>query len=402
MLKNYDTADYKKKFYKKKWFKITLSIVVVLIIIFGALAWKAGSVLTKISKGGILNSLTHSIPGVGNQLKGEADGRINVLLLAMRGANDPAGGSLADSIEVLSIAPKDNKMSILAVPRDLFVDNPAAGYKTKINAVYALSETNGTGQGIANMEKVVGTVTGIPIQYGISINYDAFTKLIDALGGVTITLDQPFDESVQFNQTQVCDPNVFTVRTGKFETKIKNIKNKLTGAVYRKRIVAQYPLCTNAHPECGGDFKLPAGQQTLTSAQALCYARSRETTNDFERAKRQQQIITAIKDKLLSLGTLTDFGKLNAILNSLGDNVKTDMQPWEMKAFYDLYGKMKGYTLYQKVMDESDDPTVGLLYGVADPTSGDILLPKGDNYSRIQNLFQTIFTSSDSSNTKAK
>ena len=103
----------------------------------------------------------------------------------------------------------------------------------------------------------------------------------------------------------------------------------------------------------------------------------------------------AIKDQLLSIGTLTDFNKMNSILNSFGDNVKTDMQPWEMKAFYDLYGKMKGYNLYQKVMDESNDPTTGLLYGVQDPNAGDILLPKGDNYNQIHNLFQNIFTSSN-------
>ena len=144
--------------------------------------------------------------------------------------------------------------------------------------------------------------------------------------------------------------------------------------------------------ECGGDFKLPAGTQTLDATKALCYARSRETSNDFERAKRQQEIITAIKDNLLNAGTLTDFTKLNGILNSLGDNVKTDMQAWEMKRLYDVYSQMKDYKLYQRVIDSSDDSEVGLVYGVQDPTFGDILVPKGDNYDRIHQLFQNIFT----------
>jgi len=383
---------------KKRWLKPLLIVIIIFIVVAGFFAWKTGFILSKISTkgtGGLLSSLTHVIPGVNNTIKGEKDGRINILLLGMRGANDPNGGTLADSIEVLSIDPKDNKAALMSIPRDLFVDNPVAGYKTKINAVYALGEQKGSGQGISNMEQVVGSITGIPIQYGISINYDAFTQFINALGGLKITLDNPFEESVQFDQPQICD-SFFTVPTGKYQNKTKKVHNPLTGAVIGTRVTKSYPLCTAPADtlECGGDFKLPAGTQTLSAAQALCYARSRETSNDFERAKRQQQIITAIKDNLLSAGTLTDFNKMNGILNSLGDNVKTDMQAWEMKRLYDLYSQMKGYTLYQRVIDSSDDPEVGLVYGVQDPTSGDILLPKGDNYDKIQQLFQNIFASS--------
>jgi len=80
------------------------------------------------------------------------------------------------------------------------------------------------------------------------------------------------------------------------------------------------------------------------------------------------------------------------MLNSLGDNVKTDMQAWEMKRLYDVYSQMKDYTLYQRVIDSSDDSEVGLVYGMQDPTFGDILVPKGDNYDKIHQLFQNIFT----------
>ena len=392
MLKNYDTTGAQKKFYQKKWFKITLSVVIVLVIVFGVIAWKTGGVINKISSGGILNSIAHSIPGTNNELKGEKDGRVNILLLGMRGADDPAGGNLSDSIEVLSLQPKENKVSLISVPRDLFVDNPVAGYKTKLNAVYALGEKDGAKQGLANAEKVISDVTGLIIPYGVSVNYDAFTQVINAVGGVEITLDKPFEESMQFDQPHVCD-TFFTKPTGKYENKTTKYFSALT-KTYKTRIVKSYPLCTAPVDtlECGGDFKLPAGKQTLDAKQALCYARSRETSNDFERARRQQEIIQALKNKLLSLGTLTDFTKLNNILNSLGDNVKTDMQAWEMKRLYDIHGQMKDYTMYQRVMDESDNAEAGLLYGVADPTSGDILLPKGDNYDRIHNLFQNIFT----------
>jgi len=388
----------KKKIYKRVWFKIVSIILILLLIGGGIFAWKAGSVLKKISKGNIISSLVHSLPGVNSQIKGEKEGRVNILLLGMRGANDPAGGTLADTIMVASIKPKENKISLISIPRDLFVDNPAVGYKTKINAVYAYGEKKGKGQGINYMEQEVGDVSGLPIQYAITVNFDGFKQLIDATGGVKITLDKPFEESVQFDQSHICN-SFFTVPTG--ETKDQTVKFfSKERNTYRTRIVRSYPLCTAPKDtlECGGDFKLSAGDHMLNGEQALCFARARETSNDFERAKRQQQIIQAVKAKLLSMGTLTNFSKLNSILDSLGNNVKTDMQPWEMKRLYDLYNQTKDYQLYQRVIDASDNSEFGLVYGKKDPTFGDILLPKGDNFDKIHALFQNIFTLSPQEN----
>lgn len=384
---------------EKKWLKPLLIVAAILVFVLGIFIWKAGGVFNKISTndgGGLFKSLVHAIPGVKDTIKGEEDGRINILLLAMRGANDPAGGNLADSIEVISIQLKENKISMISIPRDLFVDNPAVGYKTKINAVHAYGEQKGAGNGLTYMEQAVGDVAGIPIHYAVSVNYDAFTQIIEAMGGLKITLDSPFEEAAQFNQPHVCD-SYFTVPTGKYEEKTKKIYDKETGAYKRTRVVKRYPLCTAPVEklECGGDFKLPAGPQTLDATKALCYARSRETSNDFERAKRQQQIIAAVKDNLLSAGTLTDFTKLNGILDSLGNNVKTDMQAWEIKHLYDLYSQMKEAAISQKVIDSSDDSETGLVHGVKDETFGDILVPNGDNYDKFHQLFQNIFNTSE-------
>ena len=396
------SRNQRSKFYQRLWFKIAAPIAVVLIIAGGIFAWKTNSLLTRISGGGILSAISHNIPGVDNKLKGEADGRINILLLGMRGVNDPAGGTLADTIMLLSINQKANAASLISIPRDLFVDNPATQSKTKLNAVYAYGEKKGAGQGMTYMEQAIGDITGLPIQYSAVINFDGFKKIIDIVGGVTITLDSPFEESVQFNEPHVCDGITFTVPTGKYENKTANVYWPGTKTVKRVRVLKSYPLCTNANPECNGDFKLDAGTHTLNSTDALCYARSRETSNDFQRAARQQQVLKSVKDKLLSAGTLTDFSKLSGILDNLGDNVKTDMQPWEMKRLYDIYGQMKDYTLYQKVIDGTDDPEVGLVYGKRDDTAGDILLPKGDNFDRIKSLFQNIFPVSATASSDSK
>jgi polyisoprenyl-teichoic acid--peptidoglycan teichoic acid transferase len=378
---------------KKKWLK-PLSIVVVIIIVIGGLvSWRAGSFLNKISSNSnILGSLGRMIPGVNNELKGEKENRINILLLGMRGENVPGGGTLADTIMVASINPAENKVGILSIPRDFYVDNPALNAKSKINAVYAYGEQQGDGKGMKNMEKVIGDIVGEPINYSLVINFKGFTDLVNALGGVDVELTKPFEESMQFNEEKVCDPSVFTKPTGNFEIK----KRKKADGTYR--ITAKYPLCTNPDTECGGDFTLPAGKQTLTGEQALCFTRSRKTTSDFERAKRQQMIIQKIKDKALAIGTLTDFNKVNDVLNSLGNDVKTDLQAWEMKRFFELQQKMQNPQISQFVLENSEQ---GLLYNPPEtPEAGYILLPLGDNYDNIRNLFKNIFTTPSQSDAK--
>jgi len=383
----------KVRFYKKKWFKILLALVLVFGTIGGFFAWKTGMVLTKISKGGLLSSIVHNIPGIKDELKGEKDGLINVAILGMRGEGVTGGGLLADTIMVISVKPAENKASIISIPRDLYVTVPGTQDRQKINAVHAYGEEQGKGKGLEAMKTILSEVTGLPIHYAASINFAGFKQLIDAVGGVEVTLSSAFEESMQFNEAKVCDGIVFTEPTGKYET--KKYKTR-TGKI---KIAAQYPLCTNPNKECGGDFKLSAGKQTLNGDQALCYARSRATSNDFERAKRQQLIMQAVKDKMTNVGTLADFSKINEILNTLGNNARSDMQLWEMQKFYDIYKQVPNPEIYQRVLEDSEE---GLLYYPGESAAGYILLPRGDNYDRIHEMAQNIFNLPPQSDIKPK
>lgn len=383
-----------KKPKKKKWLKITLIILAVLFVVGGVIAFRTGSVLNKIStKSNLFGSLVHAVPGVGDTIKGEKEGRINVLLLGMRGENIPGGGLLADTIIVVSIKPAENKVAMISVPRDFYVKMPGTENYEKINAVYAHGMERGKEGGIEDMKSVIEEITGMPIHYGISINFKGFTDLVDAVGGIEITLDKPFNELEQFSQVHVCDGDkggVFTTPTGEYEYK-KNEKGK---------IVAQYPLCTNSNPECGGDFTLPAGVNKLDGEKALCYARARYQSSDFERAKRQQIVIQKIKDKAMSIGTLSDFEKVNGILNALGDNVRTDLQAWEMKQLFSIYQKIQNPEVVQRVLEDSEE---GLLYHPEESNgAGYILLPRGDNYDRIKNMFENVFTIGSQSDAKPR
>jgi len=165
--------------------------------------------------------------------------------------------------------------------------------------------------------------------------------------------------------------------------------NKPEAKVGIFKVMAQYPLCYNNNEECSGVFKLEAGTNHLDGETALCYARSRYGTTDFDRAKRQQEIIKIVKQKLISMGTLTNFTKINALFDSLDENVRTDMDGWEMKRFFDLYQEIGDIAIVQKVLENSDD---GLLYHPEEssPEAGYILLPRGDNYDHIKEMFANI------------
>jgi polyisoprenyl-teichoic acid--peptidoglycan teichoic acid transferase len=333
----------KKRFYQTKKFK-TFTVVLVIILAFaGYFAWKTGFILNKISgsKGTSLGSLLSS--GSTPEMQ---DGRVNVLLLGMRGADDPHGGLLADSIMVASFDTTNNRVAMISVPRDLYVQIPDTNEHGKLNSVYAHWEGSGQGKGIPEMEKMMQTITGLKIDHAIAINFTGFQKLIDAVGGVDVKLPKAFYETKQFVEGN----------------------------------------------ECGGLFTLPAGSNHLTGEKALCYARAREQTNDFDRSKRQQVILKALKSKMISMGTLADFGKINNILNIIGDNVKTDMTPDEMKGFYDQYSNMKDADIVQRVFENSDK---GLLK-VPEASSGlgYILVPIAgqDNYAQLQDASLNVFT----------
>ncbi|MDD3607492.1 MAG: LCP family protein [Candidatus Moranbacteria bacterium] len=340
-----------EKFYRKKWFLFVTIPILLVLLAGGVMAFKTGYILNKISlsdDSGI-KSLFDVLPIIGKdeEMKGEGDGRINILLLGMRGAQIAGGDLLADTIMVASYKIEENKLALISIPRDLYVDVPDRNYKAKINAVHVYGEENNQHKGLENIKKVVGEVTGLPIHYAVSINFDGFKGLIDAVGGIEVYLETPFYETSQFVQGQ----------------------------------------------ECGIQFTLPAGVNLLNGEKALCYARARENTSDFDRAKRQQLIIKSLKDKLVSMGTLTDLGKLNEILGVVGDNVQTDMASHELSKFYEKYSSViKDAQIYQRVFENSEE---GMLMAPSDApeNAGYILIPRAgwDNYSEIHKVCDEIF-----------
>jgi LCP family protein required for cell wall assembly len=387
-MKSIQSAYAKKNKNKSSRWWVLIVVISLVILASGVVAfWRLKATMNKISvKGTSLSNLVQAGLDSQGPLKGENDDQINILLLGVLGANHPGGGLNTDTIMVASIKPKANKISLVSIPRDLWVTDPGRENKSKINAVYIYGEEKGPGQGIADMESLISDITGLPIHYAAVVSTAGFVQLVDTLGGVEVDLTKPFNESAQFIDIKVCDTETYTIPTGEFQERTK-----------KKKVVSRYPLCKNKNPECGGNFSLPAGKNLLSGEKTLCFIRSRYLTSDFERAKRQQLVLQQLKKKSTQFG-FSDFGKINSILNNLGDNIRTDMQLSEIRRLFELYKGMAEPKMHQRVLEDSKE---GLLYSPdATPETGFILLPRGDNYDKIKNLFQDIFSSKNQSDIK--
>ncbi len=337
----------KKKFYKKKSFLIPVIIILIILLGGAIMAFKTGYVLNKISisdESG-LKSLLGAIGGK-KEVKVDESGRVNVLLLGMRGTDMPGGGLLADTIILASYQTEENKLALISIPRDLYVKIPDTQRRVKINAVYAYGEEQGKDKGMEAMEQAVSEITGLPVEHAVTMNFAGFKELINAVDGIEVYLETPFYETSQFVQGQ----------------------------------------------ECGTHFELPQGLNELDGETALCYARARENTSDFDRSKRQQLMLKALKDKLVSVGTLTDITKLNRILDALGNNVKTDFSSSQIRNFYEKYGNIKDAQIYQRVFENSEE---GFLMVPQDAPEGAgyILIPRAgwDDYSKVHEVCENIF-----------
>jgi len=322
------------------------------LIIFAVVSWVGVGAFAAISKV-ITKNEGGAAPFLGflkdneentQKLQGEGDGRINILLLGIGGANHP-GGLLTDTIMVASIDPINKKVAFMSIPRDLYV--PIEGYgSAKINYAHAYGEANPqkTGGGPELTKKTVSKILDLPIHYFVRVDFEGFIKFINELGGVTV-----------------------------------DVKKNLSDPYYPDEKMVGYK-----------PFYIKAGTQTMDGATALKFARSRETTSDFDRAARQQQILIAVKEKALSLNILANPKKITDILKILGDHVRTDMQMWEMEKLMTLAKDFDTSNVVMKVLDNSADGplTSGSIEG------GYYLVPKAGikNFTEIQRIAHEIFS----------
>lgn len=324
----------------KKWTLRSATAIIVIILLAGGYLFSKGYLqLHKVFTGGSTAAALNSNVDP-SQLKGEGSGRVNILLLGIGGPNHD-GPDLTDSIMVVSIDVVNHKMALLSIPRDLWVKEPNDFIETygKINAAYEsgkysyLGQLNGSNDninaikaGFQAADQTFSSVLGIPINYNVLVNFQAFQQAVDAVGGVTV--DVP---------TELYDPTMAW----------QNNWNP---------ILAQ------------------PGVQHMDGYQALLYARSRETTSDFARAARQRAILMALKAKVLTAGTLSNPLKISGLLSALGNNVRTDISLSDMDRLYNIIQGIPASSIDSVDLDKApnDFVTTGDINGqsIVEPKAG--------------------------------
>ena len=239
-----------------------------------------------------------------SQLNGEGDGRVNILLVGKGGPGHEAP-DLTDTLLLASIDPVQNEAAMVSVPRDLYVQD-ANGYSTKINAVYSnakqarlsqATQQNDTESqaaedaGLSALKQKVSEVLGVPVHYYVMVDFTAFKEAIDTVGGITIDVkEQLYDQ-------------------------------------------------TMAWMNGGNPLIADVGMQTFDGNRALMYARSRHGSarGDFDRSERQKEVIFALQQKVLTLGTFSNPVKIVELINTLGNNVRTDFSGLsELSRLYEI------------------------------------------------------------------
>jgi LCP family protein required for cell wall assembly len=203
--------------------------------------------------------------------------RITVLLMGLdyRDWQDGNGPPRTDTMMLVSIDPVSRSAGMLSIPRDLWVEIPGFEEHNRINTAYFLGESYklpGGGPGLAM--KTVENLLGVPIQYYAVIEFSAFERMIDEIGGIDVLVKQRMKISP-----------------------IGRMSKWLEAKPYH-----------------------------LDGAETLAYARARKTEGgDFDRAARQQQVALAIRDRVLGFDMIPQLvARAPALYNEVKSGVKTN------------------------------------------------------------------------------
>lgn len=278
--------------------------------------------------------------------------RVNILLIGIRGTGhnkDQGGGHyLADTIMLASLKPQTHEVALFSIPRDLWVNVDNYG-KGKINAAYAYGLRDDPKQGgAALLSKTVEAVVDVPVNYYMVVDFAGFEQAIDTLGGIDIYVDRPFTDYF-------------------------------------------YPTWNYEYQT----ISFPEGKQHMNGDLALKYVRSRHGTNgedsDFARAKRQQKVLEATKDKMFSITTILNPLKLAKLVDSLGNHFLTNLDLSRAKDIIDFAKEVDPQKITNIVFDNSPQ---GYLVSSRSDYGASILVPRAGDFGEMQNLVQNVFGAS--------
>jgi len=359
----FSKASPRKESGKKLWAKILAGVFLLVAFLFlsgsAYFVWKICSVSQKITIENVGNKnptsliknvrsiiapITTSSKKNLKPLAGEKEGRINILLLGIAGEKNP-GRNLTDTIMIMSVDTNSKKVALLSLPRDFYANVPDTARWTKINSIYQYGLNNNLG--VDPIKESVENITDLKIHYFLVMDFEGFKKIIDDIGEINISVEKDIYD------TRYPGPNY------SYET-----------------------------------FEIKKGLHKMDGETALKYARERhsDSEGDFGRAKRQQKVIQAFKNKVFSLKTFLNVFTFNNLLNTLGENIKTDIQLDKIESFINLSRQVDSQNISNAVVDAwKKDSLLKVSHVYSGNTRVFILVPRAGNYSEIKDLAQNIF-----------
>jgi LCP family protein required for cell wall assembly len=312
----------------------------------------------------------------------DPDRDFSVLLLGYGGAGHD-GGYLTDSIMLARISPKLQKIDLISLPRDLWVSIPTsvdATHSGKINSAYAIGiddrkypdkavQFTGEAGGGELSKYIVSQVTAINPDYFFTVDFSAFTKAIDQLGGLDVKVAKTFDDEfypLDVGTTDLC---------GKSDEEIKSLEATMSGDKLDQQFTCRYE-----------HLHFDKGTVHMDGSTALKYARSRHSQTDggdFNRSERQRLVVEAIKDKVVSLNI---FNKIIPIIKTLSSHIKTDMTISQMESYLTRALEFSQYKINSMAITDKNFLNIGVS---SDRQS--ILMPilGENNFADIQNYLNS-------------
>lgn len=334
---------------RKRFITYAIAVIIVGLVFSGRVLMSSQNATAWLPGGGFLNKLKHLVPSTSKELKGESDDRINVLLLGMGGQGHD-GAYLTDTMILASLKPSTKQVALISIPRDLTA--PVSGWR-KINNINAYAEAKNPGSGGEATSQAIGELLQVPVDYYIRADFNGFVKIIDELGGIEVNVENTFDDYSYPIEGQEDNPDYYA----RFE-----------------------------------HLHIEKGLQTMNGSLALKYARSRHAYgsegSDFARARRQQLVLEAVKNKLLSRQTLLNPVMVGKMISELNQNISTNLNAWEILRFWDLSKDIDRSRITNKVLSDAPD---GLLVSTKGDDGAYILVPRSGNFTEIINMVHGIF-----------
>lgn len=203
----------------------------------------------------------------------------NILLMGTA-AETGTNPGLTDTLMIISINRDSGHIAAVSIPRDLYVYVPEFGMR-KINQTYFIAERHEAGTGIDTLYATIEHNLGLQMDFYARVNFDTFPNLVDSVGGIDLTVDCAIED------WRLIEPDLDIHVEGNWEM-----------------------------------FTLWGGLHHMDGDTALWYVRSRRTSNDIDRNRRQQDVLRALWRRIRSEGLLTNFPQLWEQFNTIVD---TDM-----------------------------------------------------------------------------